>query len=144
MIHKTAIIDKDAMIGNNVEVGPYCVIGSNVKIGDNNKLHSHVNISGNVKIVGVTTLTSLNNKSIKEIGYNKSLRSLVAHQALLARKANLDGLVCSGHEINFVKKIFKKEIITPGIRFDSKINDQKSCLKSFFERNSLSQRDQSL
>ena len=85
-------------------------------------------VSGNVKIVGVTTLTSLNNKSIKEIGYNKSLRSLVAHQALLARKANLDALVCSGHEIKFVKNIFKKEIITPGIRFNSKINDQKRVM----------------
>ena len=50
MIHNTAIIDKGAKIGNNVEVGPYCVIGSNVQIGDNNKLHSHVNISGNTKI----------------------------------------------------------------------------------------------
>ena len=50
MIHNTAIIDKGAKIGNNVEVGPYCVIGSNVQMGDNNKLHSHVNISGNTKI----------------------------------------------------------------------------------------------
>ena len=50
MIHNTAIIDKNAKIGNNVEIGPYCVIGPNVKIADNNKLHSHVNISGNTKI----------------------------------------------------------------------------------------------
>ena len=50
MIHETAIIDKDAKIGDNVEIGPYCVIGSNVQIADNNKLHSHVNISGNTKI----------------------------------------------------------------------------------------------
>ena len=50
MIHKTAIIDKGAKIGNNVEVGPFCVIGSNVQIGDNNKLLSHVNISGNTTI----------------------------------------------------------------------------------------------
>ena len=50
MIHKTAIIDKNARIGDNVEVGPYCVIGSNVQIADNNKLYSHVNISGNTKI----------------------------------------------------------------------------------------------
>ena len=53
---------------------------------------------------------------------------MVAHQALLARKANLDALVCSGHEIKFVKNIFKKEIITPGIRFNSKINDQKRVM----------------
>ena len=50
MIHHTAIIDSNAKIGNNVEIGPYCVIGSEVQISDNNKLHSHVNISGNTKI----------------------------------------------------------------------------------------------
>ena len=50
MIHNTSIVDKNAKIGNNVEIGPYCVIGPNVKIADNNKLHSHVNISGNTTI----------------------------------------------------------------------------------------------
>ena len=50
MIHQTAIIDTNAKIGNNVEIGPYCVIGSEVQISDNNKLYSHVNISGNTKI----------------------------------------------------------------------------------------------
>ena len=50
MIHQTAIIDSNAKIGNNVEIGPYCVIGSKVQISDNNKLYSHVNISGNTKV----------------------------------------------------------------------------------------------
>ena len=50
MIHQTAIIDSNAKIGNNVEIGPYSVIGSEVQISDNNKLYSHVNISGNTKI----------------------------------------------------------------------------------------------
>ena len=50
MIHETAIIDSNAKIGNNVEIGPYCVIGSGVHLGNNNKLYSHVNISGNTKI----------------------------------------------------------------------------------------------
>ena len=50
MIHQTAIIDSNAKIGNNVEIGPYCVIGSEVQISDNSKLYSHVNISGNTKI----------------------------------------------------------------------------------------------
>ena len=31
-------------------------------------------------------------------------------------------------EVNIVKKVFKKEIITPGIRFESKVNDQKRTL----------------
>ena len=85
-------------------------------------------ISGKIKIVGVTTLTSLDNKNLKEIGYSKSVKKLVIHQSNLARKANLDCLVVSPHEVKFVKKIFKKEIITPGIRFNSNINDQKRVM----------------
>tara|TARA_Y100001970_G_scaffold140436_1_gene172863 strand:- start:4355 stop:5032 length:678 start_codon:yes stop_codon:yes gene_type:complete len=82
-------------------------------------------VSGKTKIVGVTTLTSLDNRSLKEIGYNKNIKNLILHQVKLANKANLDGLVCSAQELKMVKKIFKKEIITPGIRFDNKTNDQK-------------------
>ena len=82
-------------------------------------------ISGKTKIVGVTVLTSLDNKNLKEIGYKKSVKKLVEHQAKLAKKANLDALVCSPNEAKYVKKIFKKEIITPGIRFNNKTNDQK-------------------
>ena len=82
-------------------------------------------VCGKTKLIGVTVLTSLDNKGLKEIGYDKSLNKLVEHQARLAVKANLDALVCSPHEVKYVKKIFKKEIITPGIRLDSKKNDQK-------------------
>ena len=82
-------------------------------------------VSKKIKIVGVTTLTSLDNKNLKEIGYNKSVKDLVKHQAKLANKAKLDALVCSAREIKFVKKYFKKEIITPGISFNKIKNDQK-------------------
>ncbi len=82
-------------------------------------------ISGKIKLIGVTTLTSLDNKSLKEIGFNKNVIQLVSHQAKLAKKANLDAIVCSAHEVKIVKKFFKKEIITPGIRFDTKTDDQK-------------------
>ena len=50
MIHKTSIINKNAKISKNVEIGPYCIIGSNVEIGEGTKLHSHVNIVGNTLI----------------------------------------------------------------------------------------------
>ena len=56
------------------------------------------------------------------------LKSLVVHQAKLASKAKLDALVCSAQEVKLVKKVFKKEIITPGIRFNSKLNDQKRVM----------------
>ncbi len=84
--------------------------------------------AGRIKLVGVTTLTSLDNKSLKQIGYNKKINKLVIHQAKLATKAKLDALVCSAYEVKSVKKVFKKEIITPGIRFNSKFNDQKRVM----------------
>ena len=87
-------------------------------------------ISGSIKIVGVTTLTSLNNKDLKLIGYNKSVKNLVIHQAKLAKKASLDALVCSPYEVNALRKIFKKEIITPGVQIGKRNYDQKRSMEA--------------
>ena len=85
-------------------------------------------VSGKIKIVGVTTLTSLDNKDLKSIGHKKSLKDIIILQSKLAKKARLDAIVCSPLEVKFVKKYFKKEIITPGIRISSEINDQKRVM----------------
>ena len=85
-------------------------------------------VSRKIKIVGVTTLTSLDNKDLKGIGHNRPLKDIVSLQAKLASKANLDAIVCSPHEVKFVKKYFYKEIITPGIRISSKVSDQKRVM----------------
>ena len=82
-------------------------------------------VANKTKLIGVTILTSLDNKALKEIGFNINVKKLVLHQARLASKAKLDAIVCSAKEVKLVKKVFKKEIITPGIRFNSKSNDQK-------------------
>ena len=80
-------------------------------------------------MIGVTILTSLDNKSLKEIGFNKDVKKVVLHQAKLAAKAKLDAIVCSPQEIKIVRKVFKKEIITPGIRFlKDKKGDQKRVM----------------
>jgi len=50
MIHKTAIVDKNAKVHSSVSVGPFSVIGPNVEIGENVVIHSHVNITGNTII----------------------------------------------------------------------------------------------
>ena len=87
-------------------------------------------VSGKIKIVGVTTLTSLNNKDLRLIGYNKSVKNLVLHQAKLAKKAALDALVCSPYEVSSVRKIFKREIITPGIQIGKRNYDQKRSMEA--------------
>ena len=85
-------------------------------------------VSEKIKIVGVTTLTSLDNKNLKEIGYNKSVKNLIIHQSKLAQKAKLDAIVCSPNEVKDVRKFFKKEIITPGVRFNKNKQDQKRTM----------------
>ena len=87
--------------------------------------------------MGVSTLTSLNDKNLKQTGHTRSVKDLVIRQAKLAAKANLDALVCSAHEVPYVKHIFKKEIITPGIKLmgDKIAKDQKRVMspKKAFE-----------
>ena len=84
--------------------------------------------SGKTKLVGVTVLTSLDDKALKQIGHKNNVKKLVLQQAKLASKAKLDAIVCSAQEIKIVKKVFKKEIITPGIRINKDKNDQKRIL----------------
>ena len=86
-------------------------------------------VARSTKVIGVTVLTSLTNKSLKEKGFDKDVKKVVLNQARLAKKAKLDALVCSPQEIKVVKKVFKKEIITPGIRFSKdKKGDQQRVM----------------
>ena len=87
-------------------------------------------VSGSIKVVGVSTLTSLDDRDLKLIGYNKSVKNLVAHQAKLARQASLDALVCSPFEVSVVRKVFKKEIITPGVQIGKRNYDQKRSMEA--------------
>ena len=83
-------------------------------------------INKNLKVLGVTILTSLDNKSLKEIGHTKNVKQLVLRQAALIKKSGCDGIVCSAQEALMVRKRYKNLlIITPGIRLpgDSS-NDQ--------------------
>ena len=83
-------------------------------------------INRNIKILGVTVLTSLNNKSLKQIGHSKSVKQLVLQQANLIRKSSCDGIVCSAQEALTVRRKYKNLlIITPGIRLPGdNSNDQ--------------------
>ena len=90
-----------------------------------------------IKILGVSVLTSLNNKSLKQIGHTKSVKQLVLKQAALIKKSGCDGIVCSAQEALMVRRRYKNLlIITPGIRLpgDSS-NDQMRIMtpKQAFE-----------
>ena len=83
-------------------------------------------INKNIKILGVTILTSLNNKSIKQIGHTKRVEQLVLKQADLIKKSGCDGIVCSAHEAKIVRKKYRRLlIITPGIRLPGDNSDDQ-------------------
>ena len=83
-------------------------------------------INKNLKVLGVTILTSLNNKSLKEIGHTKSVDQLVLKQASIVKKSGCNGVVCSAQEAKMIRKKYKNFlIITPGIRMPGdNLNDQ--------------------
>ena len=92
-----------------------------------------------LKILAVTILTSISNSSLKKIGHTKSIKELVKKQALLAKECGCHGIICAGTDLKFVKKIFKGEIITPGIRLKGDdAGDQKRIMspKEAFENGS--------
>ena len=49
-IHKTAVVDSAAEIGNGVDIGPFCMVGADAVIGDNVRLRSHVIVEGHTTI----------------------------------------------------------------------------------------------
>ena len=83
-------------------------------------------INKNLKVLGVTVLTSLNNKSLKEIGHTKTVDQLVLKQTGIVKKSGCDGIVCSAKEAKMIRKKYKNLlVITPGIRLPGdNTNDQ--------------------
>ena len=80
-----------------------------------------------LKVLGVTILTSLSNKSLKEIGHTKSVKQLVLKQAGLIKKSSCDGIVCSAQEAKIVRKKYKNLfIVTPGIRLPGDSSNDQS------------------
>lgn len=69
-------------------------------------------------MLGVTVLTSMTKKDLKDLGIRKDVESEVLFLAELAGKAGLDGVVASAEEIVPVKEKLGKDflIVTPGIR----------------------------
>ena len=84
-------------------------------------------INKDIKVLGVTILTSLNNKSLKEIGHTKSVDQLVLKQASLIKKSGCDGIVCSAKEAKMVRRKYKNLfIVTPGIRLPGDSSNDQS------------------
>tara|TARA_B100001287_G_scaffold273721_1_gene277722 strand:- start:4376 stop:5074 length:699 start_codon:yes stop_codon:yes gene_type:complete len=77
-------------------------------------------------LIGVSVLTSLSEKNIKNMGFKVEISELVEILSVSAKKNNLDGVVCSVKEVPEIKKVLGEDFITvtPGIRIQQKNDDQ--------------------
>ncbi len=83
------------------------------------------------KLLAVTILTSLDEQSLQDVGYQKNLSERVLQMAKLTKQAGLDGVVCSSHEIEAIREVCGEEFIlmVPGIRPEgSAVGDQKRVM----------------
>ncbi|HWX20831.1 MAG TPA: orotidine-5'-phosphate decarboxylase [Candidatus Binatia bacterium] len=82
-------------------------------------------------VLGVTVLTSMDSRTLVELGLDGKVADQVVRLARLAVEARLPGLVCSPLELALLRQILPSEVqlVTPGIRTGSeKADDQKRTL----------------
>lgn len=77
------------------------------------------------KILGVTLLTSLDGKDSKKIYGEKDTDKLIKKLALIASKAKIAGLICSGQDLKSLKSFKKLLKVTPGVKLLDRKDDQK-------------------
>jgi len=82
------------------------------------------------KIIAVTVLTSIDDGTLYEMGLNVKTSELTENLAKLAKKAGMDGVVASGEDIEKIRRICGDDfiIVTPGVRTDQRIDDQKRVI----------------
>lgn len=85
----------------------------------------------NLRILAVTVLTSYDDADLASAGYDFTVSELVAERAAQARDIGVDGLVCSGAEVERLRGIVGSDmlLVTPGIRpADADAGDQKRIM----------------
>jgi|YelNatPaOPRAMG01_1025707.scaffolds.fasta_scaffold01254_14 orotidine-5'-phosphate decarboxylase len=85
--------------------------------------------NGEAILLGVTILTSIDQTQLERVGIHTSITDMVGSLASLALSAGVDGLVASGHELEYLRDRVgdKAIIVVPGIRLPGKTSadDQK-------------------
>ena len=83
-------------------------------------------------LVGVTVLTSLNHKALKEIGLELKTEDHVLLLAKLCETEGLDGVVCSPNELPILREQMHENflLVTPGIRSEEAIKDDQKRIST--------------
>ena len=86
-------------------------------------------------LVGVTVLTSLNDKSLKEVGLGLNTEDQVLLLAELCQTEGLNGVVCSANELSVLRKHLEEDflLVTPGIRSSGQESDDQKRISTASE-----------
>ena len=86
-------------------------------------------------LVGVTVLTSLNDKALKEVGLGLNTEDQVLLLAELCQAEGLNGVVCSANELSILRKHLDKDflLVTPGIRSSELEKDDQKRISTASE-----------
>ena len=85
----------------------------------------------NLKLLGVSILTSFNDKDLENLGFNDKIENQVKRLIKIAMEADLHGVICSPLEIKMIKDIAPKlKCFTPGIRMENEKDEQKRTLNA--------------
>ncbi|SVB26906.1 uncharacterized protein METZ01_LOCUS179760 [marine metagenome] len=86
-------------------------------------------------LVGVTVLTSLNDKALKEVGLGLNTEDQVLLLAELCQAEGLNGVVCSANELSILRKHLDEDflLVTPGIRSSQLEKDDQKRISTASE-----------
>ena len=86
-------------------------------------------------LIGVTVLTSLNDKALKEVGLELNTKDQVLLLAELCQTEGLNGVVCSPHELTMLRESLNEDflLITPGIRSNKLDKDDQQRISTPYE-----------
>ena len=86
-------------------------------------------------LVGVTVLTSLNDKALKEVGLGLNTEDQVLLLAELCQTEGLNGVVCSANELSVLRKHLEEDflLVTPGIRSSGQESDDQKRISTASE-----------
>ena len=85
----------------------------------------------NLNLLGVSILTSFEDKDLENLGFKNTVEDQVKKLIKIAMDANLYGVICSPLEIKMIKEIAPKlKCFTPGIRMGDSKDDQKRTMNA--------------
>ena len=85
----------------------------------------------NLNLLGVSILTSFEDKDLENLGFKNTVEDQVQKLIKIAMDANLYGVICSPLEIKMIKEIAPKlKCFTPGIRMGDSKDDQKRTMNA--------------